>query len=207
MFLGSIGKQRCPFASDWLRRFWLLCNHWIHFAKTWLNSKNSSKKKCVFQADRKFNLAVLATETFSYLLVKPLRFFGRNLKESKKLSSSTKLIFFWPIGKQRWPTWHLNCWYVLDFSSETAECNLTTHYRQKSTQCLQSSLCFSDRSENKGGCLGLWLADTFWTIILCYCWTEFDETWQKAITHRNLSKLRVFSYRFNILHCMDSIIL
>ena len=49
----------------------------------------------------------------------------RNLTGSKISMSSTKFVFFWPIGKTRWPPWPLIGWDIFDFSSETAERNWT----------------------------------------------------------------------------------
>ena len=40
--------------------------------------------------------------------------------------SSTKFVFFGPIGKTRWPPWPLIGWDIFDFSSETAEQNSRT---------------------------------------------------------------------------------
>ena len=37
--------------------------------------------------------------------------------------SSTKFVFFGPIGKTRWPPWPLIGWDIFDFSSETAKRN------------------------------------------------------------------------------------
>ena len=39
--------------------------------------------------------------------------------------SSTKFVFFGPIGKTRWPPWPLIGWDIFDFSSETLERNST----------------------------------------------------------------------------------
>ena len=39
--------------------------------------------------------------------------------------SSTKFVFFGPIGKTRWPSWPLIGWDIFDFSSATAERNST----------------------------------------------------------------------------------
>ena len=56
---------------------------------------------------------------------------GRNfclligLKNSNFSTSSTKFVFFRPIGKTRWPPWPLIGWDIFHFSSETAERNST----------------------------------------------------------------------------------
>ena len=60
-------------------------------------------------------------ETFSTSPLKPLNGIQRNLTGSKISTSSTKFVFFGPIGKTRWLPWPLIGWNIFDFSSETAE--------------------------------------------------------------------------------------
>ena len=47
------------------------------------------------------------------------------LTGSKISTSSTKFVFFGPIGKTRWPPWPLIGWDIFDFFSETPERNST----------------------------------------------------------------------------------
>ena len=63
-------------------------------------------------------------ETSSTSPLKPLNRMQGNLTGSKISTSSTKFVFFGPIGK-RWPPWPLIGWYLFVFSSETAEQNST----------------------------------------------------------------------------------
>ena len=63
-------------------------------------------------------------ETFSTSPLKPLNGIQRNLTGSKISMSSTKCVFFGPVGKTRWPPWPLIVWDIFDFS-ETAERNST----------------------------------------------------------------------------------
>ena len=57
--------------------------------------------------------------------LKPLKGIQRNFTGSKISMSSTRFLFFRPIGKTRWPPWPLIGWDIFDFSSETAERNAT----------------------------------------------------------------------------------
>ena len=76
--------------------------------------------------------------------------------------SSTKFVFFGPIGKTKWPSWPLIGWYIFDFS-ETAERNSTKLDRKQDLNVLYQGCFFVGRSENQDGCPGLWLAETFST--------------------------------------------
>ena len=62
-------------------------------------------------------------KTFSISPLKPLNGIEWNLTASKISTSSTKFVFFWPIGKTRWSPWPLIGWDICDFSSENAERN------------------------------------------------------------------------------------
>ena len=51
-------------------------------------------------------------------------------------TSSSKFVFFGSIGKTRWPPWPLIGWDIFDFSSETAELNLTKLDRKEDLNVL-----------------------------------------------------------------------
>ena len=55
-------------------------------------------------------------ETFSTSPLKPLNGIQRNLSGSKISTSSTKFVFFGPIGKTRWPPWPLIGWDIFETS-------------------------------------------------------------------------------------------
>ena len=77
--------------------------------------------------------------------------------------SSTKFVFFGPIGKTRWPPWPLIGWDIFDFSSETAKRNLTKLVRKQDLNVLYQVRVFLGWSEKQDGRPGLWLAETFST--------------------------------------------
>ena len=77
---------------------------------------------CVFLAGRKNKMAALASDWlrhFWLLSLKPLNRIQRNLTGSKISTSSTKFVFFRPIGKTRWPPWPLIGWDIFDSSLKT----------------------------------------------------------------------------------------
>ena len=130
MFFGPIGKTRWP---PWPLIGWDIFDFSSETAEqnlTKLDRKqdlNVLYKVCVFlgrseKQDGRPGLWLV--ETFSTSL-KPLNGIQRNLTGSKISRSSTKFVFFGPIGKTRWPPLSLICWDIFDFSSETAERNLT----------------------------------------------------------------------------------
>ena len=121
---------------------------------------------CVFPADRKKQdgrPGHWLAETFSTSHLKPLNGIQRNLTGSKISTSSTKFVFFGPIGKTRWPPWPLIGWDIFDFSSETTERNSRKLDRKQDLKRPLPSLCFWGRSEKQDGRPGLWLAETFLT--------------------------------------------
>ena len=117
-------------------------------------------------------------ETFSTSPLKPLNRIQRNLTGSKISTSSTKFVFFGPIGKTRWPPWPLIGWDIFDFSSETAEQNSTK---------LQVCVSRADRNYKMAALASDWLRH--FRLLLWKCWTEFNEFWQEARSQRPLPSL------------------
>ena len=95
--------------------------------------------------------------------MKPLNRIQRNLTGSKISTSSTKFVFFGPIGKTRWPPWPLIGWDIFDFSSETAEWNSTKLKRKQDLNVLYQVCVFRADRKKQDGRPGLWLAETFST--------------------------------------------
>ena len=118
-------------------------------------------------------------ETFSTSPRKPLNGIQQNLTGSKIPTSSTKFVFFGPIGKTRWPPWPLIGWDILDFSSETAERNSTKLDRKQDLNVLYQVCIFRADRKNKMAALASdWLRH--FRLLLCNRWTEFKETWQEG---------------------------
>ena len=109
------------------------------------------------------NRVLWLSETFSTSPLKSMKGIQRNLKGSKISTSSTKFVFFGPIGKTRWPPLPLIGWDIFDFFSETAERNSTKPWQHARSQRSLPSFCFSGRSETQDGRPGLWFAETFLT--------------------------------------------
>ena len=109
-------------------------------------------KVYVFWADRLNKMAALASDWlrhFRLLLWNRWIKFNGNLVGSKILTSSTKFVFFGPIGKTRWPPWPLIGLDIFDFSSETAEWNSTKLYRKQDRNVLYQDVFFRAISYQK----------------------------------------------------------
>ena len=121
---------------------------------------------CVFRADQKNRIAALGSDWLRHFSTSPLKLLNgiqRNLTGSKISTSSTKFVFFGPIGKTRWPPWPLIGWDIFDFSSETAKTEFNETWQEARSQRHLPNVCFSGRSEKQDGQPGLWLAETFST--------------------------------------------
>ena len=127
-------------------------------------------------------------ETFSTSSLKQLNGIQRNLIGSKMSTSSTKFVFFEPIGKTRWLPWPLIGWDIFDFFSETAERNSTKLYRKQDFNVLCKVCVFRADLINKMAALASdWLRH-FW-LLLWNRWTDFNETLQEARSQRPLPSL------------------
>ena len=89
--------------------------------------------------------------------------------------SSTKFVFFGPIGKTRWLPWPLIGWEIFDFSSETTERNSTKLDGKQDLNVLHQVCVFWAHRKNR------WPP---WPLI---CWDIFD--FSSETTELNSTKL------------------
>ena len=140
----------------WLVRHFrlLLWNHWMEFNETWQEARTQHPLPSLCfsgrseKQDARRRPGLWLAETFSTSL-KPLNRIQRNLTGSKISTSSTKFVFFGPIGKTRWPPWPLIGWDIFDFSSETNERNSTKLDRKQDLNVFYQVCVFRADRKNK----------------------------------------------------------
>ena len=120
VFRADRKNKMAALASDWLRHFRLLLwNRWTEFNETWQEARSQRPlpSLCFLGRSKKQDgrPGLWLAETFSTSPLKPLNGIQRNLTGSKISTSSTKFVFFGPIGKTRWPPWPLIGWDISDF--------------------------------------------------------------------------------------------
>ena len=146
---------------------------------------------CVFWADQKNKMAapgLWLAETFSTSPLKLPNGIQGNLTGSKISTSSTKFVFFGPIGKARWPQWPLIGRDIFDFSSETTERNSTKLDRKQDLNVLyQVCVFWADRKNKITALASDWLRH--FRLLLWNRWKEFNKTWQEARSQRPLPSL------------------
>ena len=193
VFRADRKNKMAALASDWLRHFRLLLwNCWTEFNETWQEARSQRPLPSLCFSGRSEKQdgrpGLWLAETFSTSLLKPLNGIQRNLTGSKISTSSTKFVFFGPIGKTRWPPWPLIGWDIFDFSSETAEQNSTKFDRKQDLNVLYQVCVFRADRKNKMAALASdWLRH--FRLLLWNRWTEFNETWQEARSQRLLPSL------------------
>ena len=170
----------------------LLWNHWTEFNETWQEARYQRPLPSLCFSGRSEKQdgrpGLWLVETYSISPLKPLKGIQRNLTGSKISTSSTKFVFFGPIGKTRRPPWPLIGWDIFDFSSETPERNSTKHDRNQDLNILYQVCVFRADRKNKMAALASdWLRH--FLLLLWNCWTEFNETWQDVRSQRPLPSL------------------
>ena len=125
---------------------------------------------------------------FRLLLWNLLNGIQRNLIGSKILRTSTKFVFFGPIGKTRWPPWLLIGWDIFDFFPETAEQDSMKLHRMQDLNVLYQVFVFRANRKIKMATLA---SDWLWhfQLLLWNYQMEFNKTWQEARSQRPLPSL------------------
>ena len=104
-----------------------LISLWTEFNWTWQEARSQRPLPdlCFLGRSEKQDgrRGLWLAETFSTSSLKPLNGIPRNLTGSKISMSSTRFVFFGPIGKTGWPPRPLIGWDIFDFFSETNERN------------------------------------------------------------------------------------
>ena len=172
--------------------FRLLWNHYIEFNETWQESRSQRLLPSLCFSGRSEKQdgrpGLWLAETFLTSPLKPLNGIQPILTGSKISTSSTKFVFFGPIGNTRWPPWSLIGWDIFDFSSQTTEQNSTKLDRKQDLNVLYQVCVFRADRKNKMAALASdWLRH-FW-LLLWNRWTEFNQTWQEARSQRPLPSL------------------
>ena len=102
--------------------------------------------------------------------------------------SSTKFVFFGPIGKIIWLPCPLIGWDIFDFSSKTTEWNSMKLDRKLDHNVLYQVCVFGPIEKNKMAAITSdWL--THFRLLHWNCWTELNETWQEARSQHPLPSL------------------
>ena len=139
----------------------LLWNHWSEFNETWYEARSQPPLPSLCFSGRSENKMAALAETFSTSSLKLLNGIQRNLTGSKISMTSTKFVFFGPIGKKMAAL--VSDWlrhFRLLLWNRWTEFNETWH---EARSCPLPSLCFSGRSEKQDCRPRLWLAETFLT--------------------------------------------
>ena len=180
VFRADRKNKMAALVSDWLRHFLLLLwNCWTGFNETWQEARSQRPlPRVCFWANRKNKMAVLASDWlrhFRLLLWNRWREFNEIWQEARS-QRPLPSFFFRPIGKTRWPPWSLISWDIFDFSSETAEGDLTKLDRKQDLKILYQVCVFQADQKNKMAAMASdWLRH--FRLLLWNRWMEFNKTW------------------------------
>ena len=154
VFWADRKNKMAALASDWLRHFGLLLwNRWTELNETWQDARSQRPLPSLCFSGRSDKQdgrpGLWLVETFSTSPLKLLNGIQWNLTGIKISTSSTKFVFFGPIGKIRCPPWPLIGWDIFDFSSETTERNSTKLDRKQDLNVLYQVCVFRADLKNK----------------------------------------------------------
>ena len=185
VFFGPIEKTRWP---PWPLIGWDI----FDFSET--AERNSTKlvrkqdlnvlyQVCVFRADRKNKMAVLASDWlrhFRLLLWNRWTELNETWQEARSQCPLPSLCFSGRSKKKtRWPPLSLIGWDIFDFSSENAERNSMKLGRKQYLNVLYQVSVFQADQKNKMIALASYWLRHF-RLLLLNRWTEFNETCQEA---------------------------
>ena len=160
----------------------LLWNRWTEFNETWQDARSQRPLPSLcfsgWSEKQDGRPSLWLAETFLTSSLKPMNKIQRNLTGSKISTSSTKFVFFGPVGKKRWPLWPLIGWDILDFFSETAERNSTKLDRKQDLNVFYQVCVIGANRKNKMAALASDRLRHF--RLLWNCWMEFNKIWQEA---------------------------
>ena len=173
----SVRPSVCPSVVNFSHFRLLLWNGWTEFNETWQEARSQRPLPSLCFSGRSEKQdgrpGLWLAETFSTSPLKPLNGIQRNLTGSKILMSSSKFVFFGPIGKTRWPPWPLIGWDIFNFSTETVERNSTKLDRKQDLNALYQVCVFGADRKNKMATLASdWLRH--FRLLLWNRWTEFN---------------------------------
>ena len=217
VFWADRKNRMAAVASDWLRNFrLLLLNRWTEFNETWQEERSQRPlpSLCFLGRSEKqdghpcFWLA----ETFSTSPLKLLNGIWWNLTGSKIWTSSTKFVFFRPIGKLRTRIFYfmalalLKDFYFLRVNIFIGNCfnsflvhlsrrlfwNSWTDFNKTWQEArfnvlYQVCVFWADRKNRMAAVASDWLRN--FRLLLLNRWTEFNETWQEERSQRPLPSL------------------
>ena len=178
-----------PSVVNFLHFRLLLWNHWKEFNETWQEARSQRPLQSLCFSDwsekQDCHPGFWLAETFSTSPLKPLNRIQGNFTGSKISTSSSKLVFFGQIRKWRWQSWPLIGWDIFDFSSDTPERNSTKLDWMQDLNVLYQVGVFGPIGKTRWPSWPLIGWDIF-DYLLWNRWTEFNETWQEAISQRPL---------------------
>ena len=193
VFRADRKNKMAALASDWLRHFpLLLWNRSTEFNESWQEARFQHPLPSLCFSGRSEEQdgrpGLWLAETFSTSPLKRLNGIQRNSTRSKFSTSSTKFVFFGPIGQTRWPPWPLIGWDIFDFSSKTTQWNSMKLDRKQDLNVVYQVCVFRADRKNKMAALASdWLR--YFRLLLWNRSTEFNEAWQEARSQCPLQSL------------------
>ena len=193
VFFGPIGKPRWP---PWPLIGWNIFDFSSETAEpNWKKLDRKQDLKVFYQVCGFFGgqsekhdcrPGLWFAETFSTSSLKPLNGIQGNLTGSKISTSSTKFVFFGPIGKTRWPPELLLSETLLTSSLKPRE----GIRKQDLNMPYQVCVFRANRKTKMAALASDWLKHS--RFLLWNRWTELEETWQEARSQGVLPSLWFF---------------